>query len=215
MRKVLIADDHEVVRYGLRQLLADEPDEIVISEATTGQEVLERVGEQPWDVVLLDIALPGKSGLKLIKELCSLSPHLPVVVLSMHSEDQYAVRSFKSGASGYLTKESAPDQLIQAIRKVAAGGKYISIELAERLAFRLTLGTDDKTRHEALSNREFQVFRMLAIGKTVKEIADDLSLSIKTISTHRMRILEKMGVRTNADLTQYGIEYRLLDPQAV
>jgi two-component system invasion response regulator UvrY len=210
MIKVLIADDHAVVLEGLKQILSETADITVAAEATNGQEVLDKVRGTPIDVVVLDIAMPGRSGLDILLHLKRERPTLPVLVLSIHPEDQYAVRVLKAGACGYLTKESAPDELITAIRKVVAGGKYVSPSLAEKLAFDLEADVD-KPLHETLSDREYEVLCLIALGKTVKEIADKLSLSVKTISTYRSRILEKMKMKNNAELTHYVIRQGLVD----
>ncbi|HZS12364.1 MAG TPA: response regulator transcription factor [Nitrospirales bacterium] len=202
--KVLVADDHAVVREGLKQIISETSDIVVAGEARTGQEVLDMVRSVDLDLVLLDIAMPGRSGLDTLTHIKRERPSLPVLILSIHPEDQYAVRVLKAGASGYLTKDSAPDQLVAAIRKVMTGGKFISTTLAERLAFELGVETD-KPMHELLSDREYEVLCMIAMGKTVKEIADKLSLSVKTISTYRARVLEKMRMKNNAELTHYVI----------
>ena len=210
MIKILIADDHAVVRRGLKQNLAEEPNMAVFGEACNAQEVLKNVREQNWDIVILDITMPDRSGLEVLKELKNIRPKLPVLILSIHPEEQYAVRVLKAGAAGYMTKESAPEELVKAVRKVIKGSKYISPSLAEKLAFDLETDSE-KPLHEALSNREYQVMCMIASGKTVKEIAKELYLSVKTISTHRARILEKMKMKTNAELTHYAIKNRLVD----
>ena len=210
MIRVLIADDHAVVRQGLKQILADMHEMVVTDEATNGQEVLDKVRAETWDVVVLDISMPDRSGLDVLKELRAERPALAVLVLSMYSEDQYAMRVLTAGASGYLTKDSAPDELVKAIRKVVSGGRYVSPFLAEKLAFEI--GDDSsKLPHETLSDREFQVLRLLAAGKSVKEIAAELSLSVKTVSTYRARMLEKMKLGTNAELIHYAIQERLID----
>jgi two-component system, NarL family, invasion response regulator UvrY len=210
MIKILIADDHPIVRQGLKQILTEEPDMGEFGEAKNSQEVIDLVRKNDWDVVILDITMPGRGGLDTLKEIRSERPKLPVLILSIHPEDQYAVRALKAGAAGYMTKESAPDDLIKAIRKVLKGGKYISPSLAENLA--LFLERDDqKSPHESLSDREYQVMCMIAAGKKVKEIAESLSLSVKTISTYRARILEKMKMKSNADLIHYAIQNRLLN----
>ena len=210
MIRVLIADDHAVVRQGLKQILGDTPEMLVAGEATNGQEALDKVRAEVWDVVVLDISMPDRSGLDILKELQSERPKLPVLVLSMYSEDQFAVRVLKAGAHGYLTKDSAPDELVKAIRKVVSGGTYVSAFLAEKLAFEI--GTDSsKLPHEALSDREFQVLRLIAAGKSVKEIAAELYLSVKTASTYRARLLQKMNLETNAELIHYAIQNRLID----
>lgn len=210
MIRVLIADDHAVVRQGLKQILRDTREMVVAGEAVNGQEVLEKVRAAAWDVVILDISMPGHSGLDILKELKCERPTLPVLVLSMYSEDQFAMRVLKAGASGYLTKDSAPDELVKAIRKVVSGGKYVSPFLAEKLAFEIGMDSS-KLPHETLSDREFQVLRMIATGKAVKEIAAELSLSVKTISTYRARLLQKMNLTTNAELIHYAIQNRLID----
>jgi two-component system invasion response regulator UvrY len=209
MIRVLIADDHAVVRQGLKQILGDTPEMLVAGEATNGQEVLDKVRAETWDVVVLDISMPDRSGLDILKQLRSERPKLPVLVLSMYSEDQFAVRVLKAGASGYLTKDSAPDELVKAIRKVVSGGTYVSAFLAERLAFEI--GADSsKLPHETLSDREFQVLRLIAAGKSVTEIAAELYLSVKTVSTYRARMLEKMNLGTNAELMHYAMQNHLI-----
>ena len=191
MYKILIADDHAVVRRGLVQILQSSPDLAVKGEASNGQEVLSKVGQDHWDAVILDLSMPGISGLDILKQLKSRHPQLPVLILSVHPEDQYAMRVLKAGAAGYLTKESAPEELVQAVHKVCAGGKYVSGPLAEKLV--QALGADlDQSPHEILSDREFEVLRLLAAGRTITEIASDLCLSVKTISTYRARILDQI-----------------------
>ncbi len=207
---ILIADDHTIVREGLKQILAETPDMVVVDEASNGQEVLDKALKNEHDVILLDISMPGRSGLDILKQLKTERPRTAVLVLSMYSEEQYALRALKAGASGYLTKESAPDRLIEAIRKVSEGRKYISASVAEKLAFNLELG-EEKPPHENLSDREYQVMCMIASGKTVKEIAEELALSVKTISTYRTRILEKTGLKNNAALTHYAMQNRLVE----
>jgi DNA-binding NarL/FixJ family response regulator len=210
MIRLLIADDHAVVRKGLKQIVAETSDMVVGGEAANGQEVLELSLNDHWDVVLLDIGMPGRGGIDVLKQLKSERPNLPVLVLSVYPEEQYAVRALRAGASGYLTKESAPEDLIAAIRKVAQGGKYVSASLAEKLASEL--GTDtERPIHEKLSDREYQVILMIAAGKTVKEIADELSLSVKTISTNRTRALDKMGMKNNAEIARYVAKHELID----
>ncbi|MGH7229810.1 MAG: response regulator [Nitrospiraceae bacterium] len=210
MIRALIADDHAVVLKGLKQVLSDTPDIAVAAEANTGQQVLDIVRTKPVDVVVLDIAMPDGNGLDVLRSLKRERPSLPVVVLSMHSEEQYGVLVLKAGAAGFLTKECAPDQLIAAIRKVIGGGKYISTALAEKLAFDLE-SDPNVPLHERLSSREYQVLGMIAIGKTVGEIAQTLGLSAKTISTYRSRILEKMKMQKNAELTHYAVRQGLVD----
>ena len=210
MIKILIADDHPVVRKGLKEIIEETPGMMVGDEASNGQETIEKVRESDFDIVLLDISMPGRSGLEILKELKSEKPDLSVLILSMHPEEQYAVRVLKAGASGYLTKESAPDELIAAIRKASIGRKYVSSSLAEKLAFYLEIDAE-KPLHETLSDREYEVMRMIASGKTPTEIAEKLFLSIKTISTYRSRILEKMGMKSNAELTHYALKNRLVE----
>ncbi|MBI3803720.1 MAG: response regulator transcription factor [Nitrospirae bacterium] len=210
MIKILIADDHAIVRRGLKQILTETSDMVVAGEAHDGQEMLDMVRNDQWDVIVLDISMPGRGGLDILKQLKSERPKLPVLMLTIYPEDQYAVRVLRAGASGYLTKESAPDHLVEAIRKVARGGKYISPHLAEKLAFNLE-SLSEKPPHESLSDREFQVLRLIASGKTVKEIGDELALSVKTISTYRTRILEKMRMKNNAELTHYAIQQKLVE----
>ena len=210
MIKIFIGDDHAIVREGLKQIVAETSDMVVAGEAANGQQVLEQVGKDDWDLILLDIAMPGRGGLDILKQLRRERPKLPVLMLSMYPEEQYAVRALKAGASGYLTKESAPEELIAAIRKVSLGGKYVSSSLAEKLAVYLETDTE-KPAHEMLSDREYQVMLMIASGKTAKQIADELSLSVKTVSTHRARTLEKMGMKNNAEITYYAIKKGLVD----
>ena len=207
---ILIADDHAIVLEGLKQIIADMPDLVVTGEAENGQEVLALVSKGDFDVILLDLAMPGRGGLDTLKQLKGERPELPVLILSMYPEEQYAIRALKAGASGYLTKESAPDELITALKKVTRGGKYISSSLSEKLAFNIEVDTE-KLPHEILSDREFQVMNMIAMGKTVTEIADKLSLSVKTISTYRSRILEKMNLKNNSELTYYAIKHGLVE----
>ena len=210
MIRILIADDHAIVREGLKKVLAETPDMVVADEASNGQQVLDKVWENEYNVVVLDISMPGMSGVDILKQLRSERPKLHVLVLSVHPEEQYAVRVLRAGASGYLTKESAPDELIAAIRKVSLGRKYVSPSLAERLASDLEIDAE-KPLHETLSDREYQVMCMIARGKTLTEVAEELSLSVKTISTYRSRILEKMKMKNNAQLTHYAIQNGLVD----
>lgn len=210
MIKIFIADDHAIVREGLKQIVAETTDMAVTDEADTGHEVLEKVSENDYDVLVLDITMPGLNGLDALKQLRTQRPDLPVLVLSIHPEEQYAVRVLRAGASGYLTKESAPDELISAIRKVSMGGKYVTPSLAEKLASDL-VADGKKPLHETLSDREYQVLCMIASGKTVTEIAEELFLSEKTISTYRSRILEKMKMKTNAELIHYAIKHGLVE----
>jgi len=210
MLRVLIADDHAVVRAGLKQIISDTKDMVVAAEASNGQEVLECVWRDDFDVIVLDIKMPGRNGLDVLRQLKTERPKLPVLILSMHPEEQYAVRVLKAGASGYLTKESAPEELLTAIRRVSRSRKHVSASLAERLAFALEIDSE-KPLHETLSDREYQVMCMIAKGKTVTQIADELSLSVKTISTYRSRILEKMNMKNNSELTHYAIKHGLVD----
>ncbi|HMK65898.1 MAG TPA: response regulator transcription factor [Thermodesulfobacteriota bacterium] len=209
MIKIFIADDHPVVRMGIKQILAEVKDMTVADEAGTGQETIKKVVKNDYDVILLDISMPGRNGLDILRELKNKKPKIPVLILSIYPEDQYAVRVLKLGAAGYLTKESVPEELINAIRKVANGRKYISASLAEKLASDLELNTD-KPPHENLSDREYQVLCLLASGKRLKDIADTLDLSIKTISTYRTRILEKMKMDNNAELIRYALQNNLV-----
>ncbi len=202
-------DDHAVVRRGLRQILADEFRRADFGEARNAQEALARVWKEKWDVVVLDISMPGRSGLEVLREIKNAKAKVPVLVLSMHPEDQFAMRVLKAGASGYMNKESAPEELVRAVQKLLAGGRYVSPSLAEKMALYLT---DDikGTPHERLSNREFQVMRLIASGKTVREIAEENFLSVKTVRTYRQRILEKMGLKRNAELIRYALEHKLV-----
>lgn len=213
MIRVVIADDHTIVREGLKQLLLAAGSFEIAGEARDGFEVLKLAREKEFDVLLLDLSMPGKSGMDLIKQVKSERPRLRVLVLSMHQEHQYAVRAIKAGASGYLTKDSASTQLVSAIEKVASGGAFISAEVAEQLA----LGAMPQTEgppHASLSDREYQVFRMLVSGKAVSEIAGELSLSVKTVSTHKARLMEKMGIENQAELVRYAMKHRLVDDLA-
>lgn len=209
MLKILIADDHPVVRQGLKQIIADSRDMAVGDEATNGWEVLSKVRASEYDVVLLDIAMPGMDGLDVLTQLKRERPRLPVLMLSMYPEEQFARRALRAGASGYLTKESAPDELVGAIRKVSTGGKYVSSSLAEKLAHDLHKDSRQPL-HETLSGREYQVMCLIASGKTVTGIAGELSLSVKTISTYRHRILDKMELKNNAELTNYAVKNGLI-----
>jgi two-component system, NarL family, invasion response regulator UvrY len=208
--RILIVDDHPIVRRGLRELLLDTPDVADVGEAASPQEVLDRTRSRPWDVVILDLGLPGRGGLDVLQDLKREHPALPVLVLSMQPEDQYAVRAFRSGAAGYLTKEAAPERLLEAIHKVTAGGRYVTPAVAEQLAADLTLGAP-QAPHHGLSNREFEVLRLIASGKTVGDIAAQLSLSVKTISSYRTRILDKMRMSNNAELMQYALRNGLVE----
>jgi DNA-binding NarL/FixJ family response regulator len=208
--QVLLADDHAIVRAGLKELLEDTGEIRVAGEATNGQEVMAQIRARDFDVAVLDMTMPGRSGIELIKQVKDEKPKLRILVLTMHSENQYAVRALRAGASGYLTKEAAADQLVAAIRRIAAGGAYVSPETAERLV--LDTGPHAVAApHTLLSDREFQVLQMIAGGRSVGEIAKRLSLSVKTVSTHKTRILQKMGLANQAELIRYALEHRLLD----
>lgn len=209
MIKILVVDDHSIVREGLKQILAENPNMSVSGEASTGQEALQKVRSSDCNMVVMDISLPDRNGLELLEQIKDINPRLPVLVLSMHAEEQYATRALRAGASGYLTKESASEQLIAAIEKVAQGGKYVTPSLAEKLVFELA-GDSQKPLHENLSDRELQVLCLIASGKTLTEVSQTLYLSVKTVSTHRARILEKMGMRNNAELIRYAIQNRLV-----
>ncbi|MGE5522579.1 MAG: response regulator [Rhodospirillaceae bacterium] len=210
MIRVLLADDHAMVRAGLKELLSATGDIAVTGEATDGHGVLKAVREADYDVAVLDMTMPGRSGIELIKLVKTERPQLRVLVLSMHSEQQYAVRAIRAGASGYLTKESAPDTLVAAIRRVAGGGAFISPETAERLVLETGSATA-ALPHTMLSDREFEVFRQIAAGQSVSDIAAALKLSVKTISTHKSRILEKMGMTSQADLVRYAMKHGLIE----
>jgi DNA-binding NarL/FixJ family response regulator len=209
MTRILVADDHAIVRKGLVQIISDTLDLKVVAEAANGLEVLDLVRKQSFDVVLLDLHMPDQSGLDTLKQLRAEHPKLPVLVLSMYGEEQYGVRVLRAGASGYLTKESAPDQLVKAIRKVAGGGKYVTTTVADRLLELIDTDTDQPL-HATLSDREFQVMRLLASGESVTAIAEKLALSVKTVSTYRARVLEKMNMKSNAELAHYALKFELI-----
>ena len=208
--RVLIADDHAIVRQGLRQILSDTDDLEVAGEADNGVAAIQLARQQPWDVMLMDVSMPDRNGIDALKIIRKEFPRLPVLVLSMYPEDQYAIRALKAGAAGYLTKQSAPEQLVHAIRQVANGKKYVSASLALELADAIT---DDSERppHERLSDREYQTLCMIASGKTLTQIGEELNLSVKTVSVYRARLLEKMKLRNNAELTHYGLKHGLVD----
>ena len=210
MFKIMIADDHAVVRRGLRQIINDEPDFEVVGEAENGQEALKLIEQCNCDAVVLDITMPGKNGLMVLQESKALHPQLPVLVLSMHPEDQFAVRALKLGASGYLTKESAPEELVGALRKVISGAKYISSTLADQLVAEIG-AQEPLILPERLSEREFQVLRQVAQGRTIAQIAENMALSVKTISTYRTRLLFKMKMKTNAELVRYAVKHGMVD----
>jgi two-component system invasion response regulator UvrY len=209
MIKIIIADDHPIVRAGMKQIISEASEMKVADEAGDGRQLLHKIRTENFDVVILDITMPHIDGLDVLKQLKVEKPKLPVIILSIHPEGQYALRVLKAGASGYVTKTSAPDELINAIRKVHRGGKYISPSIAEKLAFQLESNFEEMP-HEALSDREYQVLCMLASGKTVTEIADELALSVKTVSTYRARILEKMDMKNNAELIHYAVQNKLV-----
>jgi len=208
--KILLTDDHALVRQGLKLILADHFRGAVFGEARNAHEALQRVMKEKWDVAILDITLPGRNGLEVLREIRRLRPKLPVLILSMHPEDQFAVRMLKTGASGYLTKESAGEELVGAIKKVTTGGRYVSPMLAERMAAYLDMDVR-KAPHERLSDREFLILRLIASGKTVGQIAKELSISVSTVSTYRARILTKMDLKNNAQLTHYALQNSLVD----
>ncbi len=210
MIKVLIADDHAILRRGLQEILARELDDICFGEAEDAQEVLARTQSDEWDLLILDISMPGRSGLDVLKDLRAQRPKLSVLVLSMHSEAQYGKRILRAGAAGFMNKASAPEELIKAVQKVLAGGRYVSPVLAERLASHLD-NEVHRDVQETLSDREFEVLRMIALGKTVGQIAEELHLSVSTVSTYRARILEKMELTTNAEVMQYALRNHLVD----
>ena len=210
MTRILIADDHELLRCGLKAILAEAFPELVAGEAVDGKAALEAVEQKEWDVVLLDINMPGRSGLDVLQDIRKLHPQLPVVVLSAFPEKDYAVRAFKLGASGYVSKQGASGELLAAIRKALAGGRYVTPLLAEVLAATIS-GATPAVPHELLSNRELQVLRLVALGKPLKEIAGELSLSEKTIGTYRMRISQKIGLSTNVELARYAVHHKLVD----
>jgi len=207
MIKVLIADDHAVVRRGIKQILSEDSDIQVLGEASNSDEVLALLYEQNWDILILDITMPGKSGLDALIEINRRKPELPVLILTIHPEREIAVRAFRTGASGYLTKDSIPGELIKAVRKIHAGGKYIGSDLAE--SFILSLD-QEKPPHHFLSEREFQVFCLIASGHTLSQISKELSLSVKTISTYRARVLEKLNLKSNIELTHYALKHKLV-----
>ena len=208
--RILIADDHAVVRLGLKKILTEAFKKAVVGEASNSHEALDRVWKEPWDVVILDLTMPGRSGLEVLKEIKRERPKLPVLILSMHPEDQFAVRLLKAGASGYMTKESAPEELVGAVKKVIAGGRYVSTGLAEKLAS-LLVRNGNAAPDESLSDREFLILRLIASGKPVGAIARELSLSVKTVSTYRARVLEKMSMANNSELVHYAFQNQLVE----
>jgi DNA-binding NarL/FixJ family response regulator len=210
MVRALIADDHAVVRRGLQVLLAEAREITATGEASTAKQTLERLRLEPWDVLILDINLPDGSGLDVLQQVKQEFPAIPVLILTMYGEEQFAVRALRAGAAGYITKETAAEELVGAIRKVVGGGRYVSQAFAERLVS-LTDGQTERQPHEVLSDREFQVFRTLASGRTVSQVAETLHLSVKTISTYRARIMNKMGLKTNAELTVYAVRNGIVE----
>jgi DNA-binding NarL/FixJ family response regulator len=213
MIRIVIADDHAIVREGLKRIVSEAQDMKVIAEAADGTEVMQRVREHEFDILVQDLSMPGRSGMELIKLVKAEKPKLRILVLSMHEELQYAVRSIKAGASGYLTKESAPAELTQAIRKIAGGGAYVTAEVAEQLALGAMPGNQAQP-HESLSDREFEVFQLLAAGESVTDIAARLKLSVKTVSTHKANLMHKMGLHNASDLVRYAIKHELGDPDS-
>lgn len=211
MIRILIADDHDILRAGLKHILQDSGDIVVAGEASDGYQVLTQVRAEKWDAIVLDLSMPGKSGIELIKQIKGEFPRLPILILSMHKEDLYAVRALKAGASGYLCKDSAETLLVQAIRKVAAGGLFIDQAVAEKLAVDMLTGVTGGAPHSRLTDREYQIFLLVARGRGVTDISRQLNLSVKTVSTHKTRILEKMELANTADLIHYAIRHNLVD----
>jgi two-component system invasion response regulator UvrY len=211
MIKILIADDHPVVREGLKQIISKASDMVVGGEALNGQEVLDQVRDEKWDVIILDLSMPGKDGFEVLKEIRREKQKLPILILSIQSEEQVGVRVLRAGASGFLSKESAPKELLNAIRKIYMGGKFVSESLAEKLAIEVEVKTNEEP-HKRLSNREYQIFRAIASGKTIIEIANNLSISDKTVRTYRERLMEKMNMKNDVELTHYAIQHKLVEP---
>ncbi|MBX2920520.1 MAG: response regulator transcription factor [Ferruginibacter sp.] len=209
MLRILIADDHSIVRKGLKQILLDEFPAAQIDEVPDAEELIKKVMAEKWDVVVSDLSMPGRSGLDALQQIKASHPNLPVLILSIHPEEQYALRALKSGASGYLSKDTAPDELVKAVQKVLLGKKYISQSIAEKLANTFS-SASGKSPHETLSDREFDVMKLLANGKSVSEIAEMFSLSVTTVSTYRARVMAKMDMKSNSDLTRYAIENNLI-----
>lgn len=208
--KIIIADDHAIVREGLKQILSDSLHITSIDDVSDGIELLNKIQKNDYDIIILDISMPGKSGIETLRDIKSIKPNIPVLMLSIHPEEQYAIRVLKAGASGFISKDSAPDELIAAVEKIIGGHKYITPTLAEKLASEIS-PAKDKPAHEYLSNREFEVFKMIAAGNTITEIANSFNLSVKTISTYRARIYEKMNLSSRAELTQYAIQNKLIE----
>lgn len=207
MKRILLADDHSYIRLGLIQILKDEYPSAEIKEVADGNSLVKEVMDHDWDLVISDLDMPGRSGLEALEQIKRLKPHLPVLILSIYTEDLYAIRALKAGASGYINKNAAPYELITAVQRILAGRKYITSEIAEKL---LVYRKDGNKPHELLTNREFEIFKLLALGKTVSQIAETLSLALTTVSTHRSRILEKLSLSTNSDLTRYAIANHLI-----
>jgi two-component system, NarL family, invasion response regulator UvrY len=208
--RILIVDDHPLLRRGLKDILARELGHVFCGEAADAQEAISQIQSHDWDLVILDVSMPGRSGIDVLRDLKGLRPKLPVLILSAHSEDQLAQRVLKAGASGYMNKESAPEELIKAVQKVNAGGRYVSAAMAEKIAF--DLGADaEQPLHQRLSDRELEVLRMIGSGRTISQIAEELHLSVKTVSTYRSRILEKMKLTTSAELVHYAIRNQIVD----
>lgn len=207
MKRIILADDHSFIRLGLVQILKDEYPAAEITQVSDGEALIKEVMQHDWDLVISDLDMPGRSGLEALEQIKLIKPHLPVLILSIYAEELYAVRVLKAGASGYLNKNSAPDELITAVQRISLGKKYITAEIAEKL---LNSGDDVKKPHELLTNREFEIFKLLALGKTVTQIADSLSLALTTISTYRSRIMEKLSLSTNSDLTRYALSHHII-----
>ncbi len=210
MTNIIIADDHAIVRKGLKEALQEELREVTFGEAQNGQEVLKLVWKQNWDLVLLDITMEGRSGLEVLEELRKIRPKLPVLILSMYPESDFAVRTLKLGASGYVCKQSAAEELVTAVKKILAGGRYVSPAMAEQLAAELQRAPGQELPHETLSTRELEVLRLIAVGKSLKEIADELCLSVKTVGTYHIRVLQKMRMKSDVELTRYALFHKLV-----
>jgi two-component system, NarL family, invasion response regulator UvrY len=207
MKRIILADDHSFIRLGLIQILKDEYPSVEIMEVSNGEDLIKKVTLHDYDLVISDLDMPGRSGLEALEQIKILKPHLPVLILSIYTEDLYAIRVLKAGASGYMNKNAAPYELIAAIQRIALGKKYITPEIAEKLLIHFDT---DKKPHELLTNREFEIFKMLAFGKTITQIGDSLSLALTTVSTHRSRIMEKLNLSTNSELTRYAITHHII-----
>lgn len=212
MINILLVDDHAIVREGLRRIIEEAGDMQVLAEAQNGPDALEAARRQTPDVAVVDLSMPGMDGLEVISQLLSYHPGLPILVLTMHDEEQYVVRTITAGARGYITKQAAPEQLVKAIRQIHAGGRFLSEEAAESLALRVARGRGEASGLDALSNRELQVLRALALGQTNREIAESYHISVKTVDTHRFRLLKKLNLRNNADLSRFAIQHGLIKP---